>query len=648
MIQFIKKYGIGFVFLITACAFGQGEANNWYFGQNAGLNFNTTPPTPVTGNLITNEGCASFSDKDGNLLFYTDGTTVYNKNHQSMPNGRNLRGNPSSTQSGIIVPHPGDPNLFYIFTVGANFGDGEPGLNSYLVDMTLDNGLGDIFSGPIDLSKGEANQWTEKVTSVKGSECNTFWVISLVRNIFYTFKIDENGLDETPIRSLVPYQSTDRRGYLKVSPDGTKIASANHNFWTDENGVGRVGQGQLHLYDFNDKTGEVTNEINLINNTQLDGEPYGVEFSTNSTKLYCSTYDGTNNRLFQYDLEATTIKTSKALIKSQTGYRGGMQLAPDGKIYVTVPPSYFIGTEFLDIIHRPDEDAENCDYEVDALFLGSGRAMQGLPPFIASLLLPIEITSDAHDNASITNQTINLCVGSSYTFKSEDLTGTPDYSWTRNGVEIGTDAMLELTNVDLKDAGSYALVVSLIDDCGFDITYEGQFEVEVYYPPTVDKTFYYEQCDIDTNSTDGITLFNLDTKKNEITGGDPELDVIFFESQADLDSDNPITNPESYTSASKLLHFNLVNINSGCYTSGELRLNAYPTSLDFYENLYACENTAVESSDYQSIGNGTGTFDLEVKRQEILNIFADPDIQVEIYLNSDDAQLQINVSSRYH
>lgn len=78
----------------------QGEGNFWYFGYNAGLDFNTNPPTPLTnGALNTAEGCAAVSDKNGNLLFYTDGSFVYDKNHNLMPNGAGLMGHPSSTQS---------------------------------------------------------------------------------------------------------------------------------------------------------------------------------------------------------------------------------------------------------------------------------------------------------------------------------------------------------------------------------------------------------------------------------------------------------------------------------------------------------------------------------------------------------------------
>ena len=62
--------------------FSQKQANIWYFGKNAGLDFNSGTAIPLTdGAMNTWEGCASIADPNGNLLFYTDGITVWNKNH---------------------------------------------------------------------------------------------------------------------------------------------------------------------------------------------------------------------------------------------------------------------------------------------------------------------------------------------------------------------------------------------------------------------------------------------------------------------------------------------------------------------------------------------------------------------------------------
>lgn len=96
----------------------QGVSNIWYFGDNAGLDFSTNPPTALTnGMLSTYEGCATIADVSGNLLFYTDGETVYDQNHNIMTNGAGLLGNWSSTQSAIIVKKPGFNTSYYIFTV---------------------------------------------------------------------------------------------------------------------------------------------------------------------------------------------------------------------------------------------------------------------------------------------------------------------------------------------------------------------------------------------------------------------------------------------------------------------------------------------------------------------------------------------------
>ena len=142
-------------FVLLSCFFGlyataQQETAIWYFGEGAGLDFNSGAPVPLTdGALVTQEGGASIADATGNLLFYTDGSTIWNRNHAQMPNGTRLRGHASSTQSAIIVPSPGDPNIYYVFTV---FVQGNPGgLRYNIVDMTLDGGLGDITTKDVPL-----------------------------------------------------------------------------------------------------------------------------------------------------------------------------------------------------------------------------------------------------------------------------------------------------------------------------------------------------------------------------------------------------------------------------------------------------------------------------------------------------------------
>ena len=157
----MKKIVPIFIFLVLSSfiSSAQKEANIWYFGFKAGLDFNSGSPVPLTnGKLITYEGCSSISDKTtGQLLFYTCGDTVYNRNLQIMPNGTGLLGNKSSTQSSVAIPMPGSSTKYYLFVVDAQAGfippstTGFGGVSYSIIDMTLNGGLGDLSLKNISL-----------------------------------------------------------------------------------------------------------------------------------------------------------------------------------------------------------------------------------------------------------------------------------------------------------------------------------------------------------------------------------------------------------------------------------------------------------------------------------------------------------------
>lgn len=89
---------IYFQLLMAGAVFGQKEANMWYFGNNAGVDFNSGSPIAFSGSAMTQlEGCASISDTAGNTLFYTNGALVWNRLNTQMPNGLDY--------SGIIILH---------------------------------------------------------------------------------------------------------------------------------------------------------------------------------------------------------------------------------------------------------------------------------------------------------------------------------------------------------------------------------------------------------------------------------------------------------------------------------------------------------------------------------------------------------------
>src|SRR4030095_11618045 len=161
------------IFHSTTC-FAQHESDIWYFGSNAGIDFNSGSPVNLTnGQLSTIEGCASISDTAGNLLFYTDGITVWNKNHLVMSMGTGLHGGISSSQSAIIVTQPGNDSLYYIFTTGEM---GAYGLEYSIVNINMQGGFGEVIVKNIVL----VNNTNEKVTATKHSNGNDIWIITSI------------------------------------------------------------------------------------------------------------------------------------------------------------------------------------------------------------------------------------------------------------------------------------------------------------------------------------------------------------------------------------------------------------------------------------------------------------------------------------
>jgi hypothetical protein len=193
---------------------------NWYFGKNAGINFNPIKTggtaQAITGSIDTMEGVSSISDIEGNLLFYSDGVTVYTSGNTEMQNGTGLFGSSSSTQTCLIVPRP-STNKYYIFTTSI-----EKGLRYSVVDMDLQNGEGQVISKNNSLLLA-----TEKVAATKHSNGTDYWVASHTTGTtsYSVRKVSSAGIS-TPVISNIGSTHNTAIGYLKFSPNSQKLACA--------------------------------------------------------------------------------------------------------------------------------------------------------------------------------------------------------------------------------------------------------------------------------------------------------------------------------------------------------------------------------------------------------------------------------------
>lgn len=358
--------------LSSVCSEAQKEANYWYFGFNAGLDFSNGTPIPIkNGNLHTLEGCATISDKDGNLLFYTDGLDVYSRNHSIMKNGSGLAGNESSTQSSIIVPHPDNKYLYYIFTTDAIQEFLAKGLRYSVVDLSLNDSLGEVIEKNILLN----NLATEKITAIKHINGKDFWIVShkYGSNEFLVYALTANGINLTPVSSKVgevhgkksvfdpsTRDISDAQGYLRASPKGDKVA------------IALPYSGVFEVFDFDNRTGKLTNPRKCPYEIKF---AYGIEFSPNGKLIYLGSWEG---KVYQFNLEALDIFSSRIELYN-SAWVGAIQSGPDGRLYITKLNK----DNYIDVIKNPNQIGLGCNYTIDAINLGKEPGL-GLPNFVVS------------------------------------------------------------------------------------------------------------------------------------------------------------------------------------------------------------------------------------------------------------------------
>ena len=377
-----------FLFTLLPSLKAQKEANIWYFGNKAGLDFNSGSPVPLTnGAMFQYEGCATISDSNGNLLFYTNGQGVWNKYHQQMENGFGLMGGQSSTQSAVIVKVPENDYLYYIFTVPEEIG--EDGLRYSIVDMTQDNGLGAVIEKNIFL----AAPTEEKVTAVKHHNNRDIWVITHLwdSDAFYVYLVTPEGLNTDPLISEVGsfHNGGDVHGSMKVSPDGRKLAIVYRTLRTVE------------LFDFDIETGEISNYLPF--HSDIDWA-YGIEFSQDASLMYVGDYYE-RSRIIQFDLNAGSnddiINSGIEIGTVSNTHLGALQMGTDGKIYVAKHDN-LVGDHYLGVINNPEKRGLACNFVEDGLYLDGKVCYWGLPTFVQSYFYTL------YDQSIITE---NVCFG---------------------------------------------------------------------------------------------------------------------------------------------------------------------------------------------------------------------------------------------
>ncbi len=443
--------------------------NVWYFGNNAGLDFNTLyDPDGETGEvtgigdgtLDAPEAVAAVSDGNGDILFYTDGETMVfvtkdpntgDNIHQPIPvAGNDLGGDPASSQV-IMVQVPDTDGMYYVFTTTAVENGGYE-LRYSVVDLKAQ---AVVSANNLLFAKS-----TESIAIFGGQGSNAVLVAhEYGNNNFRAYPISAQGIGQPVISSEGSVSALnspeDGRGYMKfggISSDSTSTVLA-------------VPFGdKVEIFDFDLTTLEITGLRSTVDFTGR-GFPYGVEFQGDTVVV------STNQGLFYADASGVPPNVTPQAGPLGNNF-GALQVGPDGQIYVAEDGAGSIRSVSV------SQSGINFGNSVDLQGATSGL---GLPNFINQGGNSFQEPSISVDNA---------CAGNETSFAATPTDPIIDeFAWTIFRMEddgslgpqvngIPADSLSEdaFSHV-FEETGNFRAVVNITNPCGLDTTLTQDFTV---------------------------------------------------------------------------------------------------------------------------------------------------------------------------
>ncbi|MFM7388086.1 MAG: hypothetical protein ACKO5L_07995, partial [Bacteroidota bacterium] len=454
----MKLFKYLFCLLLVGELFAQKEANVWHFGEGYCLDFNSGVPVQSPSQMFTAEGCTSYCDENGNLLFYSngggrvpasgqDGGKIWNKNNQVMYDMQGTEGGGwSAAQSSVIVPAPGEPDVFYLFTMEEQEHNvdatpavlaAEPngrGFRYFKIDMSLNGGLGDVVEADVPVY----DYSFEGICAIRHANGSDYWIlINQDTSGIGVYSVTQNGVQ---LAGVYPAPTSTSGGIIKSSP---------FPFIPGQTCCNKV-MTPAGLFDFDLSTGQLNFETDFGGNVSSS-----FEFSPNGYYLYATIFDPVtfNSQLLQYNI-LLAAQTGQALVSTAQGVAANfegvyMQLAPDGKIYFTEPafdPITGNFTTFLGTINCPNTSSPTVSsgvfsYTSDGVNSFGFYTLPNFPSWIFynSYEAQIQFGADTVFLCSGDSLLLNAGEGSSWQWGGDAATNTGQfYTVTSPGIYSAT------------------------------------------------------------------------------------------------------------------------------------------------------------------------------------------------------------------
>ncbi|KAB2893154.1 MAG: hypothetical protein D8M52_04970 [Chlorobi bacterium] len=442
----------------------QNEYAVWQFGNFAGLDFRTAPPTPVSAPFYTDEGSSMWCNPiTGNLILSSNGKQVYDASGAVVANGAGLRGGNSSSSCVVILPdpvfkYPHEATRFYIFCIGDQSSAIQPP-DSALTMNTVEyrDGRWEVVQKNVVVDSGFA----EKLAVTHHCDGRSFWLVVHARSepAFYAYQLSGKGL-QPAVKSVVGAVNTPRadsvlggaygQGLMAFSQDGSKLAMATPFSYSTE------------VFDFDISTGIVSNARVL----DPVSRNYGVCFSPNGRYVYgvqWATRTENGSVVRQYDVTNTVNPVVVGSLKPAVSdfYNGGIQAGPDGKLWLAMETSVVS-------IASPDSAAPDCGFRADeVVLLPSSDIVVGLPTIVTSFYKLGRLNSCAPPVSRITADTA-ICSGECLQVSSISTNSPAQWLWTFDGAEPAVFSGESPPAVCYRTAGRFAIRLITRNQWGAD------------------------------------------------------------------------------------------------------------------------------------------------------------------------------------
>lgn len=434
------------IIFYTLSCFAQKEGYVWYFGDSVGIDFTSGSPVVVLLNdkLDYGESGATICDKNGNVLMYTNGKALINRNNDTMVNGTDLNGSKNSFQVATILPTPDKNNEYYVFTTNALGGGSPEGFYYSVVDLTLDNG-----NGAVTLKNQQMiAKATEELSVALHCNRKDYWILAQGKenDSLYAFLLTKYGITQKIISNTgfpTGNSPTEWIGQMSVNKDFDQVVLVNRN------------NNAYEVYNFNNSNGQFSAPVFVL---PFDsGVGAGTAFSPDGNRLYVTEIGGigVNRTIFQYDL---TVGTQPAIIASKTviwkntisgtppgNFHGMILEGPDERLYISR-----LGLDSVAVINNPNTLGIGCNYDDRGLYLQGREGHIGFSNTWYYLFTPEKLDLSSGTNAD----SVFFCKGNVMVLDAS-IEGAISYVWKGGSID---------STITIDSTGTYWVEVSLT--CG--------------------------------------------------------------------------------------------------------------------------------------------------------------------------------------